>query len=894
MYFRTALTRKKPSVQEISIYSHRDGGIDNYHLSEELYTFTALENLYISEDFLAISPKIAQLQQLKSLSLRSRMLKTLPEEIGKLQQLRALSISGDLFEALPESIAQLQNLEYLYLNSCPKMSQLPHSLRYLPKLKTLYLHHSPWEDLTAFEEGFDGLRELRISHAGLGDAQITPIFGLKKLHTLNLPHNQLTQFPEELTELSALIHLSIAHNNLTHIPTSILSLSELQSFNFEHNQVQQFPVFLEELPFLSKLGWQGNAFGKYDQGLLEFPITTTNPYRKTGEHKKYQDFLEQVMAADFSTRVLPLFFDIQNGKDLEQGKWERADFLELLNFDNKNFKSIVIDQLLAYEAQQLEQHPLTPATSLLVLGKATISKNAIRALLKEKSIAYQTKLTPKTTHLLVGNTGIKEKDYLALANPAHTLISMPSFQEYMNAINKPYLLEEEAQDNLAHVGTLLTSSALENQQLGMELLQGGGTPKELLTELFIVYKFSEDKKLAAKAKKMLQANASTALLEKLKLRINLRTVKEAYHTKNKIEELTEGTELETWKVAQYAVLLNPKIWGGKTFLGLKDAPETAIAEFLPKAITLQSPHGSYTVEPSLLPYIHLVYQYGNFLEQLQFTKKATNLEGIAQMDQLQSVSFYFIKELELPADLHLLPNLRQVSFTSISLPDWGAVLEQLSHCFSLRTLYLWSSMRTGLHPKLLLLQQLERISITRALLEEQDLALLAQLPQLKMASFDNTSANLEEFYLQLQQIESLYFYQSEPYSITPKLSQLQQLTTLNLKGPFSLEGSLQLPQLKHLHLETNYRKRQPILPHHLQQLTHLTTLEIRGEVINLAQILPHFKQLEKLTLLHNTISVQELITALQQLPQLQFLKRYFSAPDLQLMQQAFPELEIRS
>lgn len=893
MYFKTALTSKKSSVQEISIYSHRDGGIDSYHLSEELYTFTALENLYISEDFLALSPKIAQLQQLQSLSLNSKMLQKLPEEIGQLQQLRSLSIVGDLFEELPESIAQLQNLEYLSIRACPKMRKLPHSLRQLPQLKSLYLYHSPWEDLTAFEQGFAALKDLRVSHAGLTNAQATPIFNLQQLQTLGLSHNQLSYLPQELTKLSSLTHLSIDYNALTSIPKFILELSQLESLYFTYNQVEQFPTFLTALPHLSKLGWQGNAFGKYDQGLLAFPLAVSNTHPKATESKKYQDFLEQVTAADFSPKALELFFNIQNGKDLAPNKWSRVDFLELLKFKNKSFKSIVLDQLLAYEEQQLEKQPLTTNAGLFILGKSTIPKTTIKNLLQEKGIAYQTKITSKTTHLLVGNIGIKEKDYLTLANPTYTLISMPAFQEYINKATKPYLLEEEAQDNLSHLATLLTSTSLENQQLGIELLQGGGTPKELLTELFLVYKFSEDKKLAAKAKKMLQANASTALLEKLKLRINLRTVKEAYHTKNKIEKLTEGTELEAWKIAQYAVLQHPKIWGNKTHLGLKDAPETAIAEFLPKAIALQSPHGSYTVEPDLLPYIQWVYQYGNFLEQLQFTKQAAHLEGIAQMDQLKSVSFYFVKELELPQDLHLLPQLEQVSFTSISLPDWGGVLQQLSQCPSLKRLYLWSSMRTGLHPNLLLLQQLESIAIVRALLEEQDIALLAQLPHLKRVSFDNTSANLEEFYLQLQQVEEFYFYQSEPYSITPKLSQLQQLHTLQLKGPFSLEGSLQLPQLKKLSLETNYRKRQPILPHHLQDLTNLTSLEIRGETINLASILPHFKKLEQLTLMHNALSIQELIAALQQLPQLKTLQRYLPAADLQVLQQAFPELEVR-
>ncbi|MGH1338079.1 MAG: leucine-rich repeat domain-containing protein [Aureispira sp.] len=890
MYFNTALSRKKSSVQEISIYGTRDGGIDNYHLSEELYTFTALENLYISEDFLALSPKIAALQHLKSLYINSRMIKELPEEIGQLQQLRSLTVSGEIFERFPDSIAQLKNLETLSINGCPKLTSIPYCLRRLPKLNSISLHRGHWNNVTAFEEGFAPLRELRIVSSKLTNALVLPIFKLTQLTHLNLSQSHLKTIPKELLALKELVHLSLSENEIKQLPTFLTQLSNLKSFSFKSNQVQDFPVFLNQLPQLISLTWQFNAFGKYDKGLLAFPISITNPYYKVGASSKYRNFLEAVQVCEFSPKALILFFDIQNGHPLNKVDFERTHFLELLSFKDKSFKSIVIDHLLEYEKARFEAHPLSPTSGLMVLGKSTIPKSQIRSLLKEKGIPYQTKITPQTSHLLVGNTGIK--DYSILKDTSYILLSQQALQEYVNEATKPYLLDEESQDNLEHIAALLSSTSTENQQLGVELLKGGGTPKELLTELFIVYKFSADKKLATKAKKLLSTNASTALLEKLKLRINLRAVKEAYHTGTKIEELTEGTELEAWKIAQYACFLNPSVWGNKTFLGVKDAPEAIAKAFLPKIVQLQMRDKHYTVEPSLLPYIQLLYQTCDFLDALRFKDVARNLEGISAMKQLKNVSFYFTKDTVLPHDLHLIPQLEGIDFTSTTLADWGAALEQLSQSKSLKRLSFWSSMRTGLPPNFLQLQQLEQLSLTRALLEKKDIALLAQLPNLKQVSFDSTSAHLEDMYLQLQQVEEFYFRQEEVYQITARLSEMTALKKLTLTGPFSFTGVLQLPHLEQLRLETNYRKKEPILPQHICQLTSLKYLEIRGEVLDVTSILPHFKHLEELTLMHNKAAINDLIPALQQLPHLKKLKRYFSVADLAAVQRALPNLII--
>lgn len=892
MYFNTALTRKKAAVQEISIYGSKYGGITYRQLSKELYTFTALETLYISDDFLELHPEIANLQQLTSLYINSRLLKTLPEEIGELQQLRSLTIIGEQIETLPDSIGKLKKLNSLSIWDSKKITALPSSWSNLSQLTRLSLHRGEWTNLSAFEQGFEALQSLRISPSPLTDQQIAPIFQLKELTHLSLSESNLCQLPKGITQLQKLQVLEVAGNKLQQIPTYLNELPTLKHIDFSDNQVQEFPVFLQQLPVLEYMGWQNNAFGKYDKGLLDFPTNITNPHKTVVAARDYQTFLDKVRALDCSPKALALFFQIQNGTTLEKGQFQRAHFLALLAFDNKVFKSILIDQLLEYEQKAFEATPLTTTSELVLIGKPSLGKKEIRGLLKEKGITYKTKITPKTTHLLIGQTGIK--DYSALENTHYTLISQQAFQAYFNEATKPYLLEDDSQDNLSAIQDLLTSTSIENQQLGIELIKGGGTPKALLTELFIVYKFSEDKKLAAKARQLLAANGSAALLETLKSRINLRTVPDSYLTKTKLEDLTAGTELELWKVAQFAYHYKPNIWVDKIFLGIQGAPKDKAIAFLKKVVQEKSQHdGSYMVIPSLLPCIQQLYQHCTFLEKLVFDRKAQQIDGIAALTQLKKLSFYFVDNGEFPKDIVQLPRLEEVEFTSTTMVNWEKTLTQLSQVPSLKSLYFWSSLRLGLPPVFKQFQQIEQLSLIRMALEAKDLALLGRLANLRAVYFEDSFADLDESFLVLQQIKQLHFNQRTPYSITPRISELQQLRYLNLEGPFTLEGALQLPQLESLHISCGYQGQQPLAAQHIEQLTALKTLVVHGTTTNLDQALPQFQQLEYLTLNDTGLSTAALIQVLKQLPQLKQLKHYFSAVDLRAVQQALPDLVVR-
>ena len=76
-------------------------------------------------DLSELPKSVAQLSQLRALSLGRNRLKTLPKSIGQLSQLQTLMLDNNQLAALPESIGQLSQLQ---------------SLRNLTKLQRLFLH----------------------------------------------------------------------------------------------------------------------------------------------------------------------------------------------------------------------------------------------------------------------------------------------------------------------------------------------------------------------------------------------------------------------------------------------------------------------------------------------------------------------------------------------------------------------------------------------------------------------------------------------------------------------------------------------------------------------------------------------------------------------------------
>nr|XP_006815425.1 PREDICTED: insulin-like growth factor-binding protein complex acid labile subunit-like [Saccoglossus kowalevskii] len=157
-----------------------------------------------------------------------------------LTHLRRLYLNGNELTALPYDIFHsLTELLKLYLQS-NKLHFL--AIHNLPKLSILYLSENRFTDISVTQD---------ITEIGLN------IFGLPRLHKLDLMYmdfNNLTH----LSELpSDLWYMSIRNNKFSHLPDSIMILSNIRFLFIDNNELHHLPSF-QNLTQLEILRLSGN------------------------------------------------------------------------------------------------------------------------------------------------------------------------------------------------------------------------------------------------------------------------------------------------------------------------------------------------------------------------------------------------------------------------------------------------------------------------------------------------------------------------------------------------------------------------------------------------------------------------------------------------------------
>ena len=73
-------------------------------------------------------------------------------------------------------------------------------------------------------------------------------------------------------------------------------------------------------------------------------------------------------------------------------------------------------------------------------------------------------------------------------------------QEALDELEQPYLLEKDSESgaNIQNLADLLMSAQDENVSLAIELIMGGGFPKELIPHAFLATKFISAPGMAAR------------------------------------------------------------------------------------------------------------------------------------------------------------------------------------------------------------------------------------------------------------------------------------------------------------------------------------------------------------------------------------------------------------
>ena len=196
------------------------GGCDLKTLPDEFANLQSLEKLVLSSfdlthnnEFQEFPKALCGLKNLKELDLSSCDLKSLPDEFANLQNLERLDLGLSIFytsfpnrfQEFPKSInilARLKNLKTLSLMSCG-LNSLPNEFANLQSLESLDLSQNEFQEFPKALCELKNLKGLVLSWCGLKSLP-DEFANLQSLEKLNLARNKFQEFPEIINKLKNL------------------------------------------------------------------------------------------------------------------------------------------------------------------------------------------------------------------------------------------------------------------------------------------------------------------------------------------------------------------------------------------------------------------------------------------------------------------------------------------------------------------------------------------------------------------------------------------------------------------------------------------------------------------------------------------------------------------
>lgn len=227
---------------------------------------------------------------------------------------------------------------------------------------------------------------------------------------------------------------------------------------------------------------------------------------------------------DFIQEAGLIYFDYQWKKI---SKELASIYLSLLQNDTQNLSKKQLNsviQALDYRAEtvRIGAHTLLshwfpleeiPQDSLVsILGNFTVlTLNDISHRLDGLSISYQTKLTDKTTHVILCNEpALKNTDLnKKIISTEH------NFLAWLDKADVQFLAQktDENEDALENVSEMLHSDDPEHIEMALQMMKVHGVSKELLGDLFIFFNGRKNEKFFRKAKNLFKKNAPKDLLD---------------------------------------------------------------------------------------------------------------------------------------------------------------------------------------------------------------------------------------------------------------------------------------------------------------------------------------------------------------------------------------------
>lgn len=462
-----------------------------------------------------ISREIARLKKMMWLRIGSNLLKKLPKEIGNLSMLKRLDLSNNQLTTLPDSFLQLTNLNRLKLGG-NKINALPESFENLSSLKELTIEIS--------EE--------------FGGAFLKNTF--KNLVELNIVGSKKASFPKAVLQLERLKYLKIKGFDCRETQFSFSNLPELRRLSFDNIKLNTLPNDIEKLVKLEQLYFYNATLKEFPTGILQLDNLRSLQANPKLKPTKILRFIKKAKANFLPKKLRGSAYKIALNDLSLLPTLSRFDLLTLLNFSFQNLEENILNYLLNHQDFGLKDYPLNSKTHLTILGKTSLNYQKVKLQLENVS----KKISIETTHVVLGKLPGEIEN---LARYDYTYVRESELNLWLQQQANPYLLSS-TQEEIDNLSSLILSLQRENIDIALQIMESGGVPKILLTDLVIAFK----KLPACKQKRAIRKLLSLNLSEKAVKVVSLKTgILQPKILRAKIMEMTTGTELDGAKVLEH-------------------------------------------------------------------------------------------------------------------------------------------------------------------------------------------------------------------------------------------------------------------------------------------------------------------------------------------------------
>ena len=490
---------------------------DLKELPESIFSLKKLYELYLSNLGIKNLPvDFGRLKELEYLQFYKLPLETLPESIAEMQDLRKINIQETEMTYLPENIGTLEILSSIKIYNS-KLKKIPQSIGKLDLLEVLELGNNNITELPDSVSELKSLKTLELNNNQLTEFPAS-VCRLPVLRLLYLNGNSISELPKEVSGMKALIYLNLNNNKFKVFPEEIYKLPKLETISFENNEIKSLPESLGSNAFkIDSLNLDGNPFEHFPYVLFDwYKLSKPKYWRFEIDNALYNkakifDLLDNKTFQNLDRATQINFFNIYCGFDEEIKKISLPQLWEALNSPATK----VADLTLGFMTE-LQQVPIQQGSKIYIAGKTNKTLEEIKEQMTACGLELHAKLSPEVTHVLISARGNK-KYTEELSKNQLQWITEAQLMQYFDKVNPTYLVEA-ADTDAEKVSDLIMTLDEDNMALAISLVEGGGLPESLFTELYIVHKFSEQPEIAKKALALLKQKAGPELMAVLKSR----------------------------------------------------------------------------------------------------------------------------------------------------------------------------------------------------------------------------------------------------------------------------------------------------------------------------------------------------------------------------------------